>query len=252
MKHKIIHVNEKKISLRYDRIQLILNVPVIAAALALIIIINVVMRAAEPPVELYRAVIYVIFAVTSYSFLISLLITVTAKRAVPAHKRNTYIELSNGMIVFSQYEKTVVTEFGKHEEHIEMWVMKLTDVEDAYVKRNSIVFKGRARYFCMPADWLRYSIGETGRIEFERWWNDVYGGKNVQEVKIRDNYTFGERIVKRVLYCAEKERIDEKRRADFRKRMLEIAGSIDKRKGLTLKYKDTARMPREGIKNRKW
>lgn len=252
MQHKIIHINEKKMSGRYDKIQLALNIPVIAAAAALIIIVNVVMKAVTAPVGLYRVVIYAAFGVITYSFLVSFIITLTAKRAIPAHKRNTYIEISQGIIVFSRYEKTVITDSGKREEHIRMWVMKLTDIEDGCVKSDNIIFKGKARYFCMPADWLRYTVSSGGRIEFERWWNDEYGGENIHEVKIHDDYTFSERIVKRVLLCAERERIDEKRREDFKKRMLELAGSIDKKKGLTLKYKDPRRMPREGIKERKW
>ncbi|MGN0691396.1 MAG: hypothetical protein ACI4K7_03500 [Oscillospiraceae bacterium] len=250
--HKLFHINEKKLAYRFDRTQLILNIPVFAAAAALLVIVNVVMRLLSAPMELYRAVIYAVFFITAYSFIVALFITVISTGSIRANKKYSFIEITGGSIVFSQHEKTVRTRKGK-KEYVKMWVMRLSDVEDVGTSGSCLVIKGKARYFCLPEDWLKYSVNENGSIEFERWWNDSYGGQIVHSVKIKDNYTFGERILRRILLCAEKQKITEQRREEFRRRMLTIAASMDKKRGIAPKYKEPpVRLPREGIKERKW
>lgn len=250
--HKLFHINEKKLAFRFDRMQLILNIPVFAAAAALLIIVNVVMRLMSAPVEFYRAVIYALFFVTAYSFIVALLITIISTNSIRANKKYSFIEITGGSIVFSQHEKTVRTDKGK-KEYVKMWVMKLSDVEDVSASGSFLVIKGKARFFCLPEDWLTYTVNENGSIEFEHWWNDSYGGEIVHTIKIKDNYTFGERILRRILLCAEKQKITEQRREEFRRRMLTIAASMDKKRGISQKYKEPpVRLPREGIKERKW
>lgn len=250
--HKIFHINEKKLAFRYNKAQLILNIPVFAAAIALLIIVNVIMRLMTAPIELYRAVIYAAFFITSYSFAVALYIAAASTHSAAANKKYSFIEITGSSIVFSQHEKTVRIRGGK-KEYVKMWVMKLIDVEDVCTSGSCLVIKGKARFFCLPEDFLRYSVNENGEISFERWWNDSYGGSIVHIVKIRDNYTFGERILQRIIFCAEKQKINEKRREEFRIRMLSIAAKMEKKRGISQKYKDPpVKLPREGIKERKW
>ena len=250
--HKLFRANEKKLAHRYNKRLLFLNIPSLAAATALLVIVNVVMRLLPSPMELYRAVFYSVNIFIAYSFGVCLAGSVISDIRLKGHRKHTYIEISDSSIVFSQYEKTVSEGGGKFSEYIKMWIMDLADVEDVYSDRDDLFIKGRARYFCLPADMLDYSVND-GKVEFAHWWNDSFGGQNVHTVKIHDNYTLGERILKRILICSEKYRTNEQKRKEYHDRMLAIAKSIDRKKGLQPRYKEPKRhLPREGIKERKW
>ena len=66
-------------------------------------------------------------------------------------------------------------------------------------------------------------------------------------------YHLAEQMTDELTACAEKQKITEQRREEFRRRMLTIAASMDKKRGISQKYKEPpVRLPREGIKERKW
>ena len=250
--HKLFHVSKKKISALCTKFVLLLNIPTAAAAVALIVIVNVVMRGASVPIELYRTVFYAVDIFVAYSFVICFLNSLICGHMTEAHGKYTYIEISDGSLVISQHEKTVYGLFDS-EEYVRMWLVKLSDVEDVYSDKGCLFIKSPARLFVMPERWLRYIIDDSGKICFEHPWNEDFGGEKVDLVKIKDYYPLGERILKRILFCAEKSRITEKRRAEFREKMLSIAKRSNRKKGLTQKYKEPRiRGPREGIKNRNW
>lgn len=216
-------------------------------------ITNVVMRIVTTPLQLYRAVFYVTNVFTAYSFVVCLVSSLAATYSINGHKKHTYIEIFSDVIVFSQFDKTVKGSDNKYTDYIKLWVMNLSDVEDAYSDRGMLFVKGKARFFSMPQEFLKYSIDENGRIVFEHWWNNSYGGEDVQLVKVKDYYTLGERILQRIIFCAKKRRISEQRMAEFRERLLSIARKIERKKGLSQKYVEPPRrIPREGIKERKW
>lgn len=240
--HKIMHVDEKRLARKYNFRIFFVNLPAISVALALgaVVYIFIYKSPEPPPVFLYRAVFYSFYALSGYSFISCLIGTVISEIMIKAHKENTYIEISDSLMVVSQHMRTIFSD-GKFKHYKKMWVMNLNDVEDAVCIKNHITITGKARYFYENRDWLKYKNNENG-ISFDRWWYDSNGGKFVSSVDLIDFYIFGERIVKRILHASDKVRERARRREEFRKHMLGIAAGIKTPTGVvTEKYKPRKR-----------
>ena len=189
---------------------------------------------------------------TAYSFIVCTAGSIAATVGMKRHSMYTGVEIFSNAVVFSEHKKVVFTG-DEAQEYIDFYIMSLSDVEDVGSDKGTLFVRGNARHFCCPEEWVRYSAGDNGEIAFEHDWNSEFGGERVDMVRIKDYYTLGERILRRILICAERYRTDERKREQFRERMLAIAKTIDKKKGLTRKYVEPERrLPREGIKKRNW
>lgn len=250
--HKLIHINKKKMAAKSDKLLFLLNLPCICVFAALVVIVNVIMRFTAPPVSMYRVVFYTAFCCTAVSFVISVIVLSSSGRKIKNSGEYTYIEITDSAVVFSEHEKSV-SDGKDYTEHIILSVIKLVDIEDAFTENGKIIVRGETKCFALPAKWLVYEISDTGKILFEREWNNTYGGETKKEARISDNFTFGDRIVKRILLCAAKCKTDERKRQEFHRKMLAAAAKVKKRTGLTQKYKEPPlHLPREGVKKRNW
>ena|GEM_PF-2493646 len=236
MVRKTFRINEKTLAAKHNRRLFWFNLPslcVMVSAFA-VVIIFVVLLSAEPPAMLYRAIFYSSYAAIAYSFIVCLIGSLISGARITGHKANTYIEISDAVMVISQHNQTRVQQ-GEAVYYKKMWIVNLRDIEEVIYMRERIIIISKARYFNQNSDWLRYSCTEDG-IDFAHWWYDDNGGEDVTKIEINDFYTRGERIAKRIAICSGKIKERESRREAFRREMLETASKAVKRNRISDKY----------------
>ncbi len=221
--HKMIRCSEKIIARRYNRILLLLNIPSAAAAAILVVISQVIIRHMHVAAELYRFFFLALYIIAAYSFVCTFLVSFTATRKINGHKKYTYIEILGEQMIVSEYTASAYA-YGNTCDYRRLWVINLADVEQVTCTGSRMIIKSKARKIEQRADWLEYKADEFGRADFDYWWYNSGGGDIIQSVEIRDDYTYSERIAQRIIFCSEKQKQREIRRAEFRRRMLEAAG----------------------------
>lgn len=238
---KTFHVNEKIISAKYNRRLFLVNLPslsVLVSLLAIVLIFSVFGNVSIPE-AMYRYIFYGTYFCVLYSFVTCLIGSVIADISVKAHKKHTYIEISDSFLILSQHSCTRFCE-GRLRSYKKLWIIDLNDIEDVECLQNSIVITAKARYFDQDADWLGYVRTENG-VDFDNWWYNSNGGATVHSAEITDYYTSGERIAQRIRLCSEKISERTRKREEYRRRMLEIAGNTDHKRGISDKYKPARR-----------
>ncbi len=235
---KTIHCDRKRISAKYNRRLFLINLPSVAILISAFAIAAIFYYIAgdgsDIPNVLTTTLFYCLYFAAAYSFLVCLAGSIISHVFLKAHKEHTYIEISDSYLVISQHDQTVYSE-GKFRSYKKLWIIHLKDVEQVECIKNHIVITAKARYFNENAEWLHYERGEDG-MDFDNWWYNKNGGKYVQSVEITDFYTYGERIVKRILFCSKKVIDRTEKRERFRREMLEIARNTKHRKGISDKY----------------
>jgi len=223
----MIRVNEKRLAAKYNRRIFLAALPALSVLISLFIIVLVfiVRLGTTLPQQMYRTIFYLAYASVAYGFVVCLIGSVIEEILIRAHREHTYIQIADSVMIVSQHCRTVFRDW-KWVHYKKMWVLKLSEVENAECVRNHITLNAPARYFNEESDWLGYHRTDEG-IEFERWWYDNNGGKLVSSFEITDFYTHGERIVRHILHCADKVRDREQRRARFRQEMLAIAKNVN-------------------------
>lgn len=239
--HKTFRIDEKHLAAKYNRRLFLINLPSIAIALSLslVVLLFITLAKTNPPIIIYRTIFYATYFCAAYSFIVCLTGSIISAVVIKSHRLNTYIEISDSVMVISEHYRTCIQDF-KLVYYKKMWVVKLKDVTEVSCVRNHITILSNARYFCERTDWLGYEKTDNG-ISFDNWWYDSHGGKNVNTIEITDFYTYGERIVRRIAFCSHKIKEREERREAFRREMLEIARNTKKRKGITDKYQEPKR-----------
>lgn len=220
--HKMIRSSGRIIGRRFDRILFAFNIPSLTVAAALLIISRLIMARMEIPDGFYGIYFAAVYIAVAYSFAVTLVITVNANMRLRGHEKYTYMEIFDSQMVVSEYVSTVYFQ-GKFHDYRRLWVINLADIEQVTCTRSRIVIKSKARLIEQRADWLEYSE-EDGRISFDYWWYNDYGGELVETAEFADNYFYAERAAQRIIFCSQKQKEREVRRSEFRKRMLEIAG----------------------------
>ncbi|MBR4095846.1 MAG: hypothetical protein IKK42_00905 [Oscillospiraceae bacterium] len=225
--HKMIRVNEKRLAAKYNRRIFLFSLPSLSVLISLLIIvlIFIVRLDSDMPLQMYRTIIYVAYGAVAYGFAVCLIGSILEDILIRAHREHTYIQIADSIMIVSQHCRTVFQDW-KWVHYKKMWVVRLSEVENAECIKNHISLIAPARYFNENSEWLNYSGTDEG-IAFERWWYNANGGKDVTSIEITDFYTHGERIVRHILHCANKVRDREQRRAKFRKEMLEIAKNVN-------------------------
>jgi len=225
--HKMIRVNEKRLAAKYNRRIFLASLPALSVLISLLIIVLLfVVKLKTPlPQQMYRTIVYLTYGSIAYGFAVCLTGSILEDVLIRAHREHTYIQIADSVMVVSQHCRTVFHDW-KWVHYKKMWVVKLSEVENAECIRNHITLTAPARFFNEDAEWLGYSRTDEG-IAFNRWWYDSNGGKNVNGIEITDFYTHGERIVRHILHCSVKVRDREQRRARFRSEMLEIARNVN-------------------------
>lgn len=231
---KTFKVNEKKLTYRYNKRLLLLNIPALAIVASILIIVYLILNRQGTPLILYRAVFYTLNGALAYSFFTCFIGSVIASAKIKGHKNNTYIEILNSDMVVSQHMHSYIIN-GRIVDYKKLWVINLKDIESASYYKGIITITGPARLFYENSDWLKYDCDDRG-ISFKHWWYNDNGGKNVQTVEFKDYYTYGKSIVKRILYCQRKYYEREQRRQRFREEMLTIAASTTRPSRISLKY----------------
>ena len=220
---KTFRVNEKKLSLRYNKQLFIVNIPAISIALTLLIISTVIFPHISQPTIVICIAFYALNGTVAFSFVTCLIGSVKASIRINAHKQNTYIEILNSDMVVSQHMQTMFRG-GKRVHYKKLWVIRLNDIKDASYCKGTITINAPARLFYQNTEWLKYKCGDSG-INFDHWWYNENGGISVQTVEFVDYYTYGEAVVKRILYCSNKYKQKEERYLRFREEMLNIAAN---------------------------
>lgn len=240
---KMIRVNEKRLSAKYNRRIFLAVLPAISILISLLIIVLIfVVKLDTMPREMYRTVFYATYAAVAYSFVVCLIGSILEDILIRAHREHTYIQIADSVMIISQHCRTVFRDW-KWVNYKKMWIVKLSDVTSAECIRNHITLIAEARYFNEDASWLGYTKTDEG-IAFNRWWYDKNGGKLVSSIEITDFYTNGERIVRHILHCTNKIREREKRRESFRREMLEIAKNVKRPKKFPDRYQPTQKKHR--------
>lgn len=227
--HKMIRTDSRIISRRYNRLMPALNLPSLAAAAVLLVFSLLIIPNLSVSSEIYVIFFKVLYIACAYSFAVTFIIALIANRKINGHRKYSYIEILEQELVVSEYAGTANIN-GKKVDYCRRWVMKLSDVSEIICGRKTIRIKGRARAMEQRADWLCYSDDGNGKAVFDYWWYNEGGSKEVNEIEIKDNYLYAERAAQRILFCSEKQKVREIKRAEFRRRMLEIAGSKKQRR----------------------
>lgn len=224
---KMIRINEKRLAAKYNRRIFLASLPALSvlASLLVIVLVFVVKLDSELPQNMYRTIIYLAYFSAAYGFVVCLIGSFWEDILIRAHREHTYIQIADSIMIISQHSRTVYRD-RKWINYKKMWIIKLSEVENAECIRNHITVNAPARFFHEDASWLGYTKNDEG-IAFDRWWYDRNGGKNVSVIEITDFYTHGERIVRHILHCADKVRAREEKRANFRREMLEIAKNVN-------------------------
>ena len=238
---KMIRVNEKRLTAKYNRRIFLAALPAISMLVSLlaVVLLFVAGRDNELPQEMYRTIFYTAYAACAYGFVVCLIGSVTEEILIRAHREHTYIHISGSVMVVSQHTRTVFRD-GKWIHYKKMWVIKLADVTNVECIRNHLTITAEARYFNEDTRWLGYSESEDG-ISSDRQWYDVNGGKQVQSIEVTDFYTYGDRIARHITHCAVKTRERNARRESFRREMLEIAKGVKHPNRLRDRYKPPKR-----------
>lgn len=226
--HKMIHCDVKKLSHGFDRLMFAVNIPSLTAMAALSMIYLLIIRRGVPD-DFFRLFIACFFITCAYSFAVSLLVMVISNLRLAGHKKYTYIEILGEQLVVSRYVRSSAGDNGLTA-YRRLWVMDLGDVEQVTCRRDSVIIKGKARFFEEPAMWLDYECTENGRADFDYGWYNEYGGTTVTQAAFPDSFFYAERIAQRIIFCSEKQKKREIRRREFRQRMLEIAAQRRTRK----------------------
>lgn len=235
---KMIRVNEKRLTAKYNRRMFLAALPAVSVTVSLFVIVMlfIVRLKAEMPAEMYRTIFFAAYCSCAYGFIVCLIGSFTAGILVRAHQEHTYIQIAGTMMIVSQHVRTIYTD-RKWVHYKKMWVVRLADVEKVECIRNHLTITAKARYFNENAEWLGYSVTEDGNgIAFDRCWYDTNGGKNVTVIEVTDFYTYGERIARHIDHCAKKTRDREARRKAYHQEMMEIARSARHPKGLQDRY----------------
>ncbi len=222
--HKMFHSSKKLIGRRFDRIMLWAALPAAAAALILVVIsLMIRYSGGGVPDKLYVTIFAALYCTAAYAFVVSLIYGIIAGRKLEGHEKYSYIEILGQDMVVSEYTGSARID-GELMHYRRLWVMNLSDVEQVTCTRTRFKISGRARKFEQRADRLDYVSDDFGHIDFDNWQLNS-GGEEVTRIDIRDNYFYAESIARRIIYCSEKQKQREIRRAEFRQRMLEIARS---------------------------
>lgn len=234
---KMIRVNEKRLTAKYNRRIFLAALPAVSMAVSLLVVVLLFVTGLdkELPQEMYRTIFYVAYAACAYGFVVCLIGSAAAEILIRAHREHTYIHISGSVMVVSQHTRAVYQD-GRWVHYKKMWVIKLADVTNVECIRNHLTINAEARYFNEDARWLGYSETEDG-ISFDRWWYDVNGGRTVGTVEVTDFYTYGDRIARHIDHCANKIRERNLRRERFRQEMMEIAKGVKHPKRIRDKYK---------------
>lgn len=238
---KMIRVNEKRLTAKYNRRIFLAALPAVSMLVSLLVVVLLFVSGldSELPQEMYRTIFYVAYAACAYGFVVCLIGSVTEEILIRAHREHTYIHISGSVMVVSQHTRTVFRG-GKWIHYKKMWVIRLADVTNVECIRDHLTITAEARYFNEDARWLGYSETENG-IAFDRWWYDANGGRSVKNIEVTDFYTYGDRIARHISHCADKTRERDLRRESFRKEMLEIAKGVKHPHKLKDRYKPKRR-----------
>lgn len=236
---KTFHVNEKILAAKYNRRLFLVNLPSISLIISLLAIVLIFYVFGDGKVSIpdviHSYVFYGTYFCVLYSFIVCLFGSILSEILIKAHKKHTYIEISDSSLVVSEHFQTVFCD-GKFRSFKKLWIIDLKDVKNVECLQKSIVITAKARYFNENADWLGYVRTENG-VDFDNWWYNCNGGKEVHSVEIHDFYTNSERIAGRILLCSDKIIERTKQREEYRRRMLEIAKNTKHKRGISDKYK---------------
>ncbi len=235
---KTFHVSKKRILFKYNKILFILNLPSISlliSFLAIVMIFYIIdSENVTIPDILNEYIFYGTYFCILYSFIVCFVGSIISDVCLKAHMKHTYIEIADSNLVVSQHSQTVFRD-GKPQSYKKLWIVDLKTVEQVECVKNHLFITADARFFHENADWLSYESGADG-IDFDNWWYNSNGGKNVNFIEVTDFYTFGERIAKRIRFCSDKIIAREQRREKFRREMLEIAANTHHQRGISEKY----------------
>ncbi|MDE6745220.1 MAG: hypothetical protein K2J72_01140, partial [Oscillospiraceae bacterium] len=134
---KMIRVNEKRLTAKYNRRIFLAALPAVSMAVSLLVVVLLFVTGLdkELPQEMYRTIFYVAYAACAYGFVVCLIGSATAEILIRAHREHTYIHISGSVMVVSQHTRAVYQD-GKWVHYKKMWVIKLADVTNVECIRN--------------------------------------------------------------------------------------------------------------------
>lgn len=217
----MIRASSRVISRRYSKLIMLLNIPSVTMAGALWVISALVLENMDAPAEVYRIFAGVLYLTAAYAFLTTLLVTAAQNRSLRGHGKYTYIEILGEQMIVSEYVSSVWGADGVID-YKRLWVVPLSEVEQVTCTERKMIIKAKARFIEDRADWLCYTPDGQGRADFDHWYFSR-GGRQVEQIEIRDNYFYAEAAARRIIFDSEKQKARELRRDEFRRRMLEVA-----------------------------
>jgi hypothetical protein len=199
---------------------MLIPIAVTVFAAAAVILFFDVLLGFQIPIALTRIIITALSFAFLYGFFVVVISLNLTKHRIAGHRENTYIEIYDKNLIISQFVQTAVINKSVRT-YKRLWIADIKTIDDIIVKKRSVIFKIKAKYFNDDADFLAYEKSEDG-LRFKKWMPPD-AGKSVTSFEITDNYTDSERIAQRIFLVAGNIRARDARRERFRKEMLERA-----------------------------
>ncbi|MGN0654520.1 MAG: hypothetical protein ACI4KD_06345 [Oscillospiraceae bacterium] len=217
----------KKLSARYNKRIFLVNIP----SLALIITLAVISYFSKDdimPIKYYSFFFTILTFLLGYSLVTVFIGSALATVKLDGHKKHTFIHIKNNFLIISKYKQTVLLS-PDCDQYKQLDIIKLDEIEDIYLFGKKIIIVAPTRKITERADFLDYDI-KDGELFFCDSWNSSCAGEMCAGVEIGNLFKRPMAIAKTIERCQKNSLEKQRKRSEFRERMLSMANSEDFRK----------------------
>lgn len=193
-------ISPRRLKRKYGIIVFLICVPFLQVILTLLLLIWL-KRNGTNSAELTKIFSLIILATTFIILLIILISVLILKPIYKLHKKYTYIEIAEKVVIFSRYSGRI--KFTKNPTiYLKLRIVPLGDFDSIqFVNYNRILCRGRCLEYQDTNIRLRYTIWR-GNINFENWWLNENGYNEVDEFKFTAAFDNPQRIMHNVRKAA--------------------------------------------------
>ena len=219
---KRFEVSVKKLSRRYGSVVLRLCILPVCVLLTLLVI-TLLNGKGVMPIKYYFFLFITSAACTGYLFVVLLVGSALSDIRLSGHKKHTYVELTDNRLLVSRFVETSYSS-DVPTDYKELNIIKLSDIEDVYPFKKTVIIAADTRKITGQSEWLKYKAEGTS-FEFERNWCGDFTGKLCGGVEIPDMYDSPKEIAEAVEAACGSSKNQVERRQAFREYMLSVTQS---------------------------
>lgn len=183
--NKFICIDTEKLRKRYRNRMIIISIPFVQATLVIMCIV-IFNNGKIQETDYYSFLSTLMVICWGSLFTIYLNATLYSSHLIKVQKMNTFIDLSQTTLIFSQHCQTVYQKL-KPIYYKKLYIIKLSELEDITLVKGKITVSGKIRCLTERADRLLYNSDRNG-ISFDTWWFDYNSGTFLRSICILDNF----------------------------------------------------------------